>query len=230
MIFLNLVLWTSIYKVVRYMAQDYKCCLLKDWSSNDDSRKLAFYAVSTVHSLIMSILPLYYYYTSPERGLIREFNDNELKLVDLSMSYFLWDYYYVYLYKSVPFFIHHTMGIAYMLIFKYQPLGGLFLYSIFLPEVTTPMLNLWTLCKIKKYPLFDLINAPFTYFYIFMRVFCITGFNTFGLLTMLYSNKIDRKIIYTLLGISGIYTFGNVTWSNQLYNGYKKWLLKRKKD
>ena len=63
-----------------------------------------------------------------------------------------------------------------------------------------------------------------------MRVFCITGFNTFGLLTMLYSDKIDWKIIYTLLGISGIYTFGNITWSNQLYNGYKKWLLKRKKD
>ena len=55
-------------------------------------------------------------------------------------------------------------------------------------------------------------------------------FQYIRLLTMLYSNKIDRKIIYTLLGISGIYTFGNVTWSNQLYNGYKKWLLKRKKD
>jgi hypothetical protein len=162
--------------------------------------------------------------------LIREFNEKESDLVNLSMSYFLWDYYYVYLYKSVPFFIHHTMGIAYMFIFKYQPLAGIFLYSIFLPEVTTPLLNLWTLCKKKKYLLFDVINGPFTYFYIFIRVFCITGFNTFSFLTMLNSDKIDKKIIYTLLAISGLYTFGNISWSNQLYNGYKKWLIKRKKD
>lgn len=228
MIFLNLLLWTAIYKTVRYLAQDYSYGILKDWTSNEDSRTLAFYSVSTIHSLIMSILPLYYYYTSPEKGLIRNFNENELFLLDLSMSYFLWDYYYVFLYKSIPFFIHHTMGITYLLIFKYQPLAGLFLYSIFLPEITTPFLNLWSLSKMKKYPLFNIINTPFTYFYIFMRVFCITGFNTYAFLHLFYSNIIDKKILFTLLCITGIYTFGNITWSSQLLNGYKKWLLKNK--
>ena len=80
MIFLNLLLWTAIYKTVRYLAHDYNYGILKDWTSNEDSRTLAFYSVSTIHSLIMSILPLYYYYTSPEKGLIRNFNENELDI------------------------------------------------------------------------------------------------------------------------------------------------------
>lgn len=226
MLLFNLFFWTFIYKGTRYLSEKSKG-LFKDWSSEEDSRLLSFYAVSTVHSTIMSIFPLYYYFNGDEYGLIREFGKNENILLNLSLSYFIWDFYYVYLYNSIPFFIHHTMGISFLLIFKTQPLAGVFLISIFLPEVTTPLLNVWQLSKMKKYKIFDKINTFFTFSYIFVRVGLISTFNIYCFNKLLNSDKLDNKIVYLLLGISFIYTFGNFSWSLKLFRGYKKWYLKK---
>ena len=226
MLLFNLFFWTFIYKGTRYLSEKSKG-LLKDWSTEEDSRILSFYAVSTVHSTIMSIFPLYYYFNGDEYGLIREFGENENILLNLSLSYFIWDFYYVYLYKSLPFFIHHTMGISFLLIFKTQPLAGVFLISIFLPEVTTPLLNVWQLSKMKKYKIFDKINTFFTFSYIFVRVGLISIFNIYCFNKLLNSDKLNNKIVYSLLGISIIYTFGNFSWSWKLFQGFKKWYLRK---
>ena len=119
------------------------------------------------------------------------------------------------------------MGISFLLIFKTQPLAGVFLISIFLPEITTPLLNVWQLSKMKKYEIFNKINTFFTFSYIFVRVGLISICNSYCFNKLLNSDKIDNKIVYLLLGTSSIYTFGNFSWSWKLFQGYKKWYLKK---
>ena len=223
MIIFNLLFWTFIYKVSRYMSHGSERTFLKDWSTKKDSRMLSFYVVSTVHSLIMSTFPLYYLYHSGDYDLVKPFEHNQIMLVDLALSYFLWDLYYVYLHNDYMYLVHHTLGMIYMIVFKNFPLANLFMVSIFLPEVTTPILNLWTLGKMKKYSYFDNINRFFTFFYIFVRVFMIITFNIYAFMELYDSDHIPQSVTLFLLAVTCFYCFGNIMWSRKLLRGYKKW-------
>jgi len=222
-IIFNLFLWTFIYKMSRYISHGSKRMFFKDWSNNNDSRMLSFYIVSTIHSIIMSTFPLYYLYHSDDYNLVKPFEHNQIILVDLALSYFIWDLYYVYLHSDYVYLIHHVLGIIYMIVFKNFPLANLFMISIFLPEITTPFLNLWTLGKIKKYSYFEYINHFFTFFYIFVRVFMIITFNVYAFNDIYYSEHIPQNITLFLIAVTSIYCFGNIMWSRKLFKGYKKW-------
>ena len=226
-----LLFWTFIYNLTRFISYNSKKKFLKDWSSNKDSRTLSFYSVSTVHSLIMSTVPIYFLYksyTNDTLSLVKPFNENEIKLVNLSLSYFIWDFYYIFLHSDYLFLIHHTLSIIYMLVFRNYPMSNLFMISILLPEITTPFLNLWTLGKIKKYNYFNRINSIFTFYYIFIRIFCIIPFNVYAFIQIYNSHLIPRYITYSLAGLTCLYCFGNIMWSNKLVKGYNKWLKNSK--
>lgn len=226
--------WTFIYNFTRFISYNSKKKFLKDWSSNKDSKTLSFYAVSTVHSLIMSTVPIYFLYksytsnTSNTLSLVKPFDKNEMKLVNLSLSYFIWDFYYIYLHTDYLFFIHHTLGIIYMMFFRNYPMSNLFMISILLPEITTPLLNVWSIGKIKKYNYFNRINTFFTCYYIFVRIFCIIPFNIYAFMEIYNSSLIPKEVTLSLMGLTCFYCFGNIMWSRKLVKGYKKWLKKFK--
>jgi hypothetical protein len=226
-IIFNLFLWYFIYNFSRYISYKSKIPFLKDWSSNEDSKSLSFYIVSTIHASFVSSASLYYLYNTNDYNLITDYKDNQIMLIDWSLSYFIADMYYVYLYNDYVFLIHHALGIIYMNVFKNYPLSNLFLISILLPEITTPMLNIWTIGKIKKYNYFNYINTPFTFIYIFIRVFLIILFNIYAFIELYNSDKIPINITIFLFIISLIYCFGNIMWSMKLLNGYKKWIKKK---
>ena len=226
-----LLFWTFVYNFTRFISYNSKKKYLKDWSSNKDSKTLSFYAVSTAHSLIMSTVPVYFLYKSyisDTFDLIKPFDKNEIKLINLSLSYFIWDFYYICSHYDYLIFIHHTLGIIYMMIFKSYPLSNLFMVSILLPEITTPLLNIWSLGKIKKYNYFDKINTFFTCFYIFIRIFCIIPFSIYSFIELYNSSLIPKEVTLSLIGLTGFYCFGNIMWSRKIVKGYKKWLRKFK--
>ena len=226
-IIFNLFLWYMIYNGARYISYKSNKFFLQDWSSNEDSKILSFYIVSTIHASFVSLASLYYLYNANDYNLIGDYKDNQIMLIDWSLSYFIADMYYVYLYNNYVFLIHHTLGIIYMNIFKHYPLSNLFLISILLPEIITPMLNIWTIGKIKKYKYFDYINTSFTFIYIFIRVFVIILFNMYAFTELYNSEKIPANLKLCLFIITLIYCFGNIMWSMKLFNGYKKWIKKK---
>jgi len=219
--------WTFIYRTARFLTQGSERRYLKDWSSKDDSRTISFYAVSTVHSMTMIFIPLYHFYHLEDYNLVVPFTEEQLTLLDMSLSYFMWDFYYIYLHNSKMFLVHHLLSIFYMLMFRSYPLANAYLVSIFLPEVTTPLLNMWTIGRMKKYEYFDKINGFFTYFYIAVRVFSIIPFSVYAFMELYNSDHIPNYVALILGAVSIIYSMGNITWSKNLYRGYKKWSLKR---
>lgn len=226
-----LLFWTFVYNFTRFITYNSKKNFLKDWSSNKDSRTLSFYSVSTVHSLIMSTVPIFFLYKSfisDTLSLVKPFDENEMKLVNLSLSYFVWDFYYIYKNSDYLFFIHHTLGIIYMMFFRNYPLSNLFMISILLPEITTPFLNLWSIGKKKKYNYFNKINSIFTFYYIFVRIFCIIPFSVYSFIEIYNSQLIPKNVTFSLVGLTCFYCFGNIMWSLKLVKGYNKWLKKFK--
>lgn len=224
----NLLFWASIYKTVRFFTQGSERKYLKDWSSIDDSRTISFYAVSMVHSMIMTFMPLYYFYNLENYNLVGPFTDGQLSLLDMSLTYFIWDFYYIYLHNDSMFLIHHLLSIFYMSMFRSYDLANVYLLSIFLAEVTTPLLNVWTIGRMKKYSYFDSINCFLTHFYIAVRIFTMIPFSIYSFIEVYNSDSIPHYVTMILGSVSIIYSIGNIVWSNNLYKGYKKWLFKKR--
>ena len=71
--------------------------------------------------------------------------------------------------------------------------------------------------------LIELISI-FTFYYIFIRIFCIIPFNVYAFIEIYNSHLIPRYITYSLAGLTCLYCFGNIMWSKKLVKGYNKWL------
>ena len=109
---------------------------------------------------------------------------------------------------------------------KYQ-LGKIFCQSLFLGELTNPLLQTWTYAKNtdKSTDLFRVTNHLFTGSFLLVRGLYMPYY-FFKTLTNIYDNSeienTDKSFIIT---VSILFNLGNFYWLKYLLKGYKKWIL-----
>ena len=149
-----------------------------------------------------------------------------LILLSFSLSYFFYDLYHVYRERSLMFLVHHSISISFILIFLYLDFSTIIITNLLISEFTTPFLNIWTIAKQKRYPIFNKINKFFTYFYIFCRGTILPIFTIYST-RIIYQSNTSLFFFNLLFSMGILLNVGNILWSRNLWNGYIKWERKQ---
>ena len=124
---------------------------------------------------IFSIKELFY-----EKQLITEFSSQQLEVLDFSRGYFIYDLLKMIIYKKYrnnAYIAHHLCLLYFFHFFKKYNLGDFFIESLFLGEVTNPILQIWSISKQSNNKiLFRYINHLFVVIYSLFRFILIPIF------------------------------------------------------
>lgn len=162
-------------------------------------------------------------------NLKEEMTEQQSIILNIINGYFIYDGIDVILKKDYIYSIHHILSLYFMNFFEKYNLGKIFIQSLFIGEVTNPILNYWQLTKNLKYKKqFRIVNHIFTPTYIIIRGILIPIY-FYETLTKLNNNpNISRFDFNTITLISILFNTGNYYWGYNLINGYTKWLKKIK--
>ena len=142
-------------------------------------------------------------------------------------GYFIYDMVNVLRDKKYIYIFHHFISISIMNFFEKYRLGKVFCQSLFLGELTNPLLQTWTYAKNtdKTTTLFRVSNHLFTGSFLLVRGLYMPYY-FYKTLIDIYNNgeieSVDKSYIIT---VSILFNLGNFYWLKYLLGGYKKWLL-----
>ena len=158
-----------------------------------------------------------------------DFNGEQLKILNLSTGYFIYDLIKMALikkYRNNLYIAHHLALLYFFHFFKKYKLPDFFIQSLFFGELTNPILQIWHFSKQNNNKqLFRYVNHTFTIMFIFFRCILIPCF-FYKKIPQLYNYQISKLDMNTILTLSFLFNFGNYIWSFQLLRGYLKWLKK----
>ena len=167
--------------------------------------------VSLSHALLTIMGSLYFIMT--ETWESDTFNDNQLKLIYFSASYFIYDSIFILINKcDLMFLAHHFLILLIYYITINNNIGAKFIiYSIFLGEITNPLQITWSISRVLNYnKITDYIFPIFSFNFIIVRTFVIPYYH-YLLLKDMFSNSYTI-INYTLIIISLIGNLGSLMW------------------
>lgn len=179
-------------------------------------------AVSLTNALVMVG---YSGYQLLSNDLADEMVYNQKLILSIIKGYFLYDSINVIRNKEYIYIAHHGLSLIFMNFFEKYNMGRLFVQSLFIGELTNPLLNSWKIAKKSKCKrTFSIINHIFTPTFIVVRGIlmpyqfyrCIMYINTQPNVT-----NFDLGLVTSL---SMMFNLGNFIWMNQLVTGYIKWL------
>jgi len=192
------------------------------------NKKNIDYLNPLIHGSILSI------YSIKEllynNNLDKDFNQEQLKILDLSTGYFIYDLFKMALikkYRNNLYIAHHLALLYFFHFFKKYKLPDFFIQALFFGELTNPILQIWHMSKQNNNKLlFKYTNHIFTYMFLFFRCILIPCFFSKKIPTLFNNNRISKFDLNTILTIFAFFNFGNFIWSYQLLKGYLKWLKK----
>ena len=167
--------------------------------------------VSLSHALLTIMGSLYFIMNETWESDI--FNDNQLKLIYFSASYFIYDSIFILINKcELMFLAHHCLILLIYYITTSNNIGSKFIiYSIFLGEITNPLQITWSISRVLNYnKITDYIFPIFSFNFIIVRTFVIPYYH-YLLLKDMFGNSYTI-INYTLIIISLIGNIGSLMW------------------
>ena len=167
--------------------------------------------VSLSHALLTIMGSLYFIIN--ENWESDTFNDNQIKLIHFSASYFIYDSIFILINKiDLMFLAHHFLILLIYYITVSNNIGAKFIiYSIFLGEITNPLQITWSISRVLNYnKITDYIFPIFSFNFIIVRTFVIPYYH-YLLLKDMFSNSYTI-INYTLIIISLIGNLGSLIW------------------
>ena len=167
--------------------------------------------VSLTHALLTIIGSLYFIINDTWES--DNFNDNHIKLIYFSASYFIYDIIFILINKCDLMFLgHHSIILFIYYITLSNNIGAKFImYSIFLGEITNPLQITWCISRVLKYnKLKDYIFPIFSFNFIIVRTFIIPYYH-YLLIKDMFVNSYNI-INYILIVISLIGNLGSLIW------------------
>ena len=180
------------------------------------------YAISLTNALLMVGY-------SGSKLLLNDLNgemgyDQKL-ILSILKGYFIYDSINVIKNKQYIYIVHHGLSLIFMNFFEKYNMKKLFIQSLFIGELTNPLLNSWKISKKNGYKkTFSIINHIFTPTFVVMRGI-IMPIQFYKCIEYIYNEPhVSKFDLGLVISLSCLFNLGNYIWMNQLVRGYIKWL------
>ena len=210
MIYLNyVIMWSAIYYLIE--------------KNNSLTNNYNSYIVAFIHSVIAVILySINFIYYEYDKEWDSSLNILSIHSISISIGYFIYDLYHVYLINYNKMFIkHHLLSIGTLILTYYLNIGSkIITLMILLGELSNPFQTSWYLARKLNYEKIEKILFPL---YCFPFIIIRTAITPYILISILYHHHTN---IYILLICSVFFLglYGSLFWTKKLisicYNRY----------
>ena len=160
-----------------------------------------------------------------------EMTSFQKRILNISSGYFMYDFFNMLSERHMLYTAHHIIALLFFGLLEKYNYGKIYMYALFLGEITNPCLNIWTFTKERKMTRsFSVINHIFSPTFVLIRGICMPYFFVKSLNKIIRDDDMSQIDFATMCTLSLLFNISNFVWMKSLVYGYLKYGFTRRNN